>query len=127
VQQVLGGGAEPAGGVGSRDLDLATLEMLVEDLGVLALVLGGLDEERGDLLVAFLLRDGRVEGVAVACLRLTGERLQQVLLGAGALDAHTVLPVMIRLTVTALHNDYEATKSNDTATGGRAQRETEKA
>ena len=60
------------------------IELLEPELGMLLLVLGGLQEERGDLLVAGLLGDGREVGVLVSCLALAGKGLPEVLLGFGA-------------------------------------------
>ena len=53
--QVVGGLADDAGRVGGRDLGLSALEELEEALGVLLLVLGRLEEDLGDLLVAAFL------------------------------------------------------------------------
>ncbi len=71
VQQVLGGGA------------YAT-QVLEPQLGVLLLVLGSLQEEGGNLLIAVLLGHGGVVGVLVAGHRLTGKGCLEVFLGAGA-------------------------------------------
>ena len=68
VQQVLLGAAE-------------LIELLEPELGMLLLVLGGLQEERGDLLVAGLLGDGCEVGVLVSCLALASNGLPDVLLG----------------------------------------------
>ena len=65
--------ADLATGVGRGNLDGSTLEVLEEDLGVLLLVVGGLREDGGDLLVTLLLGHAGEVRVAVACLRLAGE------------------------------------------------------
>ena len=66
--QVLGGGAN-------------AVQLLEPMLGVLFLVLGGLEEEGGNLLEALLLRYRSEIGVFVACLRLAGKCGLQVFLG----------------------------------------------
>ena len=71
--QVLGGGADAA-------------QLLEPQLGVLLLVVGGLLEERGDLLKPVLADLARVVGVLVPGLALTAESFQQVDLGH---DAYT--------------------------------------
>ena len=71
MQQVVRGRAELA-------------ELLEPQLGVLLFVLGGLEEERGDLLVALLLGGGGEVGVFVARLGLARKGLPQVLFGLGA-------------------------------------------
>ena len=72
------------GGVQQIRGRVAQLAQLLEpELGVLFLVLGGLEEERGDLLIAlFLRRRGKV-GVFVSRLGLARKGLPQVLLGLG--------------------------------------------
>ena len=57
------------------------VQLLEPELRVLLLVVCGLQEQRSDLLVAFLLRLRREVGILVARLRFTGECLHQVLLG----------------------------------------------
>ena len=61
---------------------------------MLLLVVGRLEEDRGDLLVSFLLRYGRKIGVLVARLRLARKRGHQVLFGLAAFEFHIrFLPV----------------------------------
>src|SRR5574340_967585 len=88
VEQVLLRAEQATRWVGRGDLRVAALEVLVEDLGVLALVLCGLHEDRRDLFVALLSGYRRVVPVAVARLALAGEGLEQILLSARAFDAH---------------------------------------
>jgi hypothetical protein len=60
------------------------LQLLEPELSVLLLVVGGLQEQSGDLLEAFLLGLGCEIGVLVPCLRFACVCLPQVLLGLGA-------------------------------------------
>ena len=69
--EVFGGAADP-------------VQLLEPELGVLLLVLGGLEEERRDLLEALLLGLGGEIGVFVPGLGLAREGGLQVLLGLGS-------------------------------------------
>ena len=60
-----------------------TAKSLEPEFGVLFFVVGGLQEESGNLLIACLLGDGCEIGVFVPGLGLTGEGLPEVLLGLG--------------------------------------------
>ena len=53
----------------------------IKSLSVFLLVVSGFEEQRRDLLVAFLLGLGRKIGVLVACLGLTGKGSHQVFFG----------------------------------------------
>ena len=64
------------------------LQVLEPQLGVLLLVVGGLLEDSGDLLIALLLGDGCEIGVLVARLALAGKGVPQVALGLSALQFH---------------------------------------
>ena len=66
--QVLGGGAD-------------TIQLLKPQLGMFLLVLGGLQEEGSNLLIALLLGLGGEVGVLVARLTFTSKSSVQVLLG----------------------------------------------
>ena len=70
MSQILGGIAD-------------AVELLEPHLGVFLLVVGGLQEQGSDLLIAFLLGLGGKVGVLVAGLRLAGESGLQILLGLG--------------------------------------------
>ena len=76
------------GGSGLQVLDGAlhgtALQVLEPQLGVLLLVVGGLEEESCNLLVAVLLGHGGIVSVFVARHGLSGEGSFQVLLRAGA-------------------------------------------
>ena len=74
--------------------DIAIMEILEPELGVLFLVLGGFEEDGGDLLVAFFLGLGSEIGVFVAGLRLPGECCQQALLGLGSFEFHMGSPYL---------------------------------
>ena len=94
-QQVLGRGADRAGGVARRDLHVTALEELEETLGVLLLLLGSLGEDTRDLLVTLLLRLAREEDVTAARLALTGKRLQQILFSPCSFNALFHNPVCL--------------------------------
>ena len=85
--EVFEGVADDTRGEGGGDFDGAAFEVLEEALGVFLFLEGGLLEDLGNLDEAFLLRDAGEEVVAVAGLRFPGEGVQQVLFGAGSLDA----------------------------------------
>ena len=75
VVLALGGGDQILGGIADAG------KLLEPELGVLLFILGGLEEERGYLLIALLLRDACEIGVFIACLRLAGKCGLKVLLG----------------------------------------------
>ena len=56
------------------------LKLLEPELRVLLFVLGGLEEERGDLLKTLLFRNGREIGILVSGLRFAREGLHQIFL-----------------------------------------------
>ena len=87
VVLALGGGEQVLGGIADA------AQLLEPQLGVLLLVVGGLQEQGRDLLVALLLCLGSKVGILVAGLGLTSESGHQVLLGLGAcvLVAHNKL------------------------------------
>ena len=69
-------------------------QCLEPQLGVLLLVIRSLQENRSDLLIAFLLGNGSKIGILVASLRLAGKRGHQILLSLAALQLHgEFLPV----------------------------------
>ena len=82
-QQVLLRRADLTGGVGGRNLQIATLEKLEETLGVLLLLLGRLHKEARNLLVALLLGYRCEDRIAGASLALTGKCFEQILLSLG--------------------------------------------
>ena len=59
-------------------------QLLEPELGVLLLVLGGLEEERADLLKALFLGGGSKIGVFIARLGFARKGLPEVLFGLGA-------------------------------------------
>ena len=75
-----------AGRVTGGNLGITALEEAEEHPGVLPLVTGGLLEDAGDLLVAFLAGRLGEEGIAVPGLGLPGEGRQQVLFRSGSLE-----------------------------------------
>ena len=75
VVLALSGGEKVFGGVTNA------VQLLEPEFRVLLFVLGGLEEQRRDLLVAFLRGLGCKLGVLVACLGLTGKGSHQVFLG----------------------------------------------
>ena len=78
VVLALGGGDQILGGIADAG------KLLEPELGVLLFILGGLEEERGYLLIALLLRDACEIGVFIACLRFAGKCGLKVLLGLRA-------------------------------------------
>ena len=82
-QQVLLRRANLTGGVGGRNLQIATLKELEETLCMLLLLLGRLHKEACNLLVALLLGYRCEERIAGASLALTGKCFEQILLGLG--------------------------------------------
>ena len=64
--------------------DFAIMEVFEPELGVLFLVQRGLEEDLGDLLIAFLLRFGRIVLVFGVGLAFSGESGLQALLGFAA-------------------------------------------
>ena len=79
--QVFDGGADSA-------------EVLEPELGVFLFIVGGLEEERGDLLEAFLLGLAGEVGVFVACLGFACERESEVFFGLAAFQFHDENPFM---------------------------------
>ena len=73
--QVFGGGADAA-------------QLLEPHLGVLLLIVGGLLEDGGDLLIAVLLGLAGEVGVLVAGLALAGESGPQIGFGLASLEFH---------------------------------------
>ena len=73
----LSGGEKIFGGVADA------VQLLEPQLRVFLLVVSGFEEQRRDLLVAFLLGLGCKIGVLIACLGLTGKGSHQVFLGLG--------------------------------------------
>ena len=73
--QVLGRGADRAGGVAGRDLHVAALEELEETLGVLLLLLRGLGENACDLFVTLLLG---LAGEEYVCLLYTSDAADEL-------------------------------------------------
>ena len=57
------------------------VQLFEPQLGVFLLIISGFEEQRRDLLVAFLLGLGCKIGVLVACLGLTGKGSHQVFFG----------------------------------------------
>ena len=88
--EVLTRGADLATGVGGSDLYIPTLEVREEHLSVHTLLVSCLLEEVCDLTIALLASNALREVVAVTCLRLACESLQQVLLRLSALDTFLV-------------------------------------
>ena len=80
------------GGIGNG----SAMEILEPDLGVFLLVVGGLLENRGDLLKAVLLGLGCIVGVLVSCLRLSGKGCHQVGFGSASFQFHDLyLPLIL--------------------------------
>ena len=75
--------------------DGAAAEGLEPHLGVFLLVAGGLFEDSGQLLVAFLLCDACKVGVLVAGHALACKSFHQVLLGLGSLEFHILFSSQI--------------------------------
>ena len=75
VVLALSGGEKIFGGVADA------VQFFEPQLGVLLFVFGGFEEQRRDLLVAFLLGLRCKIGVLVACLGLTGKGSHQVFFG----------------------------------------------
>ena len=84
VVLAFGRGEEVARGI----LDFAAFEVFEPELGVLLLVVGGLLEDRGDLLKAFFFGLGGEVGVFVARLGFAGEGFHQALFGFGSFEFH---------------------------------------
>ena len=84
VVLALGCGEQVCGGVAQAT------QGLEPHLGVLLLVVGGLLEDHGDLLVAGLLCDACEIGVLVAGLGLAGERGSQILFSLAAFQFHNI-------------------------------------
>ena len=80
--------------VGQRVGHVTVVEVLEPELGVLALVAGGLREDVGDLDVALLLGGLGVVAVLHGSLRLAGKGGLEVLLGLGLVEinSHVVPP-----------------------------------
>ena len=95
-QQVFGRGADAAGRIGGRDGGVAPFEELEETLGVLLLLLGGLQKYSGYLFVSLFLRYAGEERITAASLALAGECLEQILLGLCPFDAFHDLCFFIR-------------------------------
>ena len=57
------------------------VQLFEPQLGVFLLIISGFEEQRRDLLVAFLLGLGCKIGVLVACLGLTGKGSHQIFFG----------------------------------------------
>ena len=72
--------------------DLAAVQLLVPQLGVLLLVGGGLGEDGGNLLVAVLLGLRSVVLVLHAGLALAGEGGLKVFPGLAVFEFHDVMP-----------------------------------
>ena len=64
------------------------MEQLEPDLSMLFLVAGGLLEDVGDLVVAFLLGGGSIVGILVAGLGFTGKSGHQIGFGLGTFQIH---------------------------------------
>ena len=75
--------------------DGAAAEGLEPHLGVFLLVAGGLFEDSGQLLVAFLLCNACKVGVLVAGHALACKSFHQVLLGLGSLEFHNLFSSQI--------------------------------
>src|SRR5699024_6734889 len=76
---------QAGGGVG----DLAAVQQLEPDLGVLLLVGRGLLKDLGHLDIAFLLGLAGKVGVLVAGLALTGKSFHQIFFGLATLEFHS--------------------------------------
>ena len=86
-QQILLRRADLSGRVAGRDGHFAALEELEKTLGVLLLLLGRLQKDTCDLLVALFLGLAGKKHITAPCLALAGEGLQQILLGTRTFDA----------------------------------------
>ena len=78
VVLALSGGEKVFGGVANA------VQLFEPQLGVFLLIISGFEEQRRDLLVAFLLGLRCKIGVLVACLGLTGKGGHQIFFGLGA-------------------------------------------
>jgi hypothetical protein len=72
-------------GEGTRDFHFAAFQKVEEAFGVLLLLIGGFNENIGDLHQAFFAGLAGKIGVSVARLRFPGEGGQQIFFGARAL------------------------------------------